>query len=70
MKYNSIDEFLKVSGYHDGGFSKSKIFNFDAFDLTIYKTPIKGVAECFSFHGKSKEDCEQKLLEWANDGCK
>lgn len=67
LKYKTIEEFLEKSGYSNADFSKSKIFNFDVCDLTIYKLVKSGTAECMSFYGATLEEAEQKLLEWANN---
>lgn len=67
MKYQTIEEFCEKTGYRNAGFDKSKIFNFDAYDLTIYKVVKHGIADCVSFYGVTLKEAEQKLLEWAND---
>lgn len=58
MKYNSIEEFWEKSGV--------KYFYSDqlngVFEIEIFLTN-----DDFVFKGKSFTECEQKILDWAND---
>jgi len=64
-EYSSSEEFFEKSGWFFDGVKRSA----DTFDLFVLKIFVgqghKKIAKTFS--GVSLSDCEQKLLEWAND---
>ncbi len=64
MEYKTIEEFIEYSNFE---IIKRNDDEHDCHSLYIYGNLKLNIDVTYHFYADSDFDCEQKLLDWAND---